>query len=760
MAGAWPRTDETGWRRRCVHASCAGTCEAPNGIAKSGEKCYILTFMKTIAGRLISLLLLLVPALPLAAQTGHEEPVVYADQKTISEEALRAVGNVEIFWQDYVIFADAVDFNLKSRELFAEGRVTMATRDMTLSGEKLVFNLKTQKGELLDTYGMVSPVIRYETDRLLQTDRDTLAFENLDVSSCAQIVPRWSIRSRKGRIRKEKYIAMHDVVLRLKKIPVFYLPYLRYPLNKDGRASGLLFPGIGNSSLRGFFLQNALFWAIRPNIDMTFGFDYFSKLGIGFSDELRYLFRHASGSARFYFFQYRKNNGVYNDTRSDYFVEADHRQSLPFLNSSLVLSVSRQSRPGFLRLLDNNFDRALISNFKTSLSLTSSFANMNASLSASRWETYYLEINSSNVLEYVPSLSFNLNQQKLGKFPGYLSLGADFQSVRRSGVTYEEEPVFEKDVLSQRLTIVPSYQLPLLKAPWLSASLDLRSKNVIYGSSRDPETGAVVDEALHVQYNEANLTVQGPTFNRIYVRGTSRLKHVIEPEFSFRYVAQKDQRDRLIAVDYFDYPAYSYAGFSLTSRLLAKSGAQGASPREILSYTISQDYYFDAAEANMYRMINGEYPSFSELSHRLRLRPVADMSLDATVAYNYYLRDLTHLNLSASYSRPGAPLTGSLSFNVYRNPYTAKNYWLNRTVLGFDGKLDFPSFPIKLQSSIDYDFTAREFRYGSFVASFDDQCLVFRAEFKIFSYLGRSETQFRFGVSLGNLGMVGDFFGK
>ncbi len=93
----------------------------------------------------------------LPAQDEHEDPVVYADQKTIGEDALRAAGHVEVLWQDYVIYADAIDFNLKTRELFAEGRVTMAAKDMVLSGEKLVFNLKTQKGELLDATAWPAP---------------------------------------------------------------------------------------------------------------------------------------------------------------------------------------------------------------------------------------------------------------------------------------------------------------------------------------------------------------------------------------------------------------------------------------------------------------------------------------------------------------------------------------------------------------------------------------------------------------------------
>ena len=101
---------------------------------------------------------------------------------------------------------------------------------------------------------------------------------------------------------------------------------------------------------------------------MTLGLDYFSKLGVGVSDELRYLFRHASGSARFYYFKYRKNNErIRRDGRATITWRPSHKQTLPFLNSRLLLNVNRQSRPGFLRLLDNSFDGARHANFQTSL---------------------------------------------------------------------------------------------------------------------------------------------------------------------------------------------------------------------------------------------------------------------------------------------------------------------------------------------------------------------------------------------------------
>jgi len=717
--------------------------------------------MKNITLRFILFFLFLSLAGMLVAQQDLNEPIIYADYKNIGEESLRANGHVEVIWQDYVIYADVIEFNLKSRELFAEGRVTMSAKDMVLSGEKLKFNLRTKSGELVDTYGLITPFARFETDRLTQTDQETITFKQLDFTSCAQIFPRWKMTSSRGKIKKGKYIEMTNVLFRIKNIPVLFLPYLRYPIKKDGRGTGLLFPGIGNSSMRGFFVQNSFFWAIKPNIDMTFGLDYFAKLGVGVSDELRYLFRHASGSARYYYFKYRNNNGIYNESDHDYYLEAEHQQSLPFLNSRLLLNVNTQSRPGFLRLFDNSFDRVLSTNFQSTLSLTSSFSNIKVSLSASRSETYYTFNNQSRILEYMPALAINLNQQKLGKLPGYFSLGLNYNNVRRSGVVYSEvgEPEFVNDFNSQRLTVTPAYSLPVLKLPWLNFSLDFLSQNTFYARSLDPVSKKIINQTLYMKYQSATFSLQGPIFFRTFASGKTKLKHVIEPGFEFRYVTKVDNRNRLVPVDYFDYPSYSKAGFSLTSRLLTKDNSENASASELLTYTISQEYYLDAAEANYFRKINGAYPRFSELSNTLRVRPATDVAFDASVVYNYYIHGMQRLNLRASYEPPGAPLTGSLSYSIYRNPFTAANYVFNRSILGGDIKFVLPNFPFKLQAGVDYDFTAKEFRYGSVTASFDYQCLVFSTECKVFSYLGRSEFQFRFGFSLGNLGMVNDFFG-
>ena len=322
---------------------------------------------------------------------------------------------MEIIWQDYIIYADAVEFNQKSKELFAEGRVTMASKDSVLSGEKLKFNLKTHSGELVDTYGLMSPFIRYETDKLIQVDLQTLTFKRLDFSACSQIVPRWKITGRRGKIKKENYIEMQDVVFRIKNIPVFYLPYLRYPLKEDGRGTGFLIPAVGNSSLRGFFVQNSFFWDIRPNIDLTLNLDYYQDLGVGVSEELRYLFRHANGTIRFFSLfpglgvkagddnlikeediERLKLNG------KNFVLDMNHEQEIPFLNSKLSIESRLPGTPEVLRYLDTGFERYNLMRFTSALSWTSHWSVFTLNLAASRTQTYNVKTTAVGKRRQVP----------------------------------------------------------------------------------------------------------------------------------------------------------------------------------------------------------------------------------------------------------------------------------------------------------------------------------------------------------------------
>jgi len=83
--------------------------------------------------------------------------------------------------------------------------------------------------------------------------------------------------------------------LDVKGVPVFYLPYVSFPIT-DRRRSGFLFPTVGNSSTNGFTLTAPYYFNLAPNFDDTLTPRYMSQRGVQFENEFRYLLRSGKGT--------------------------------------------------------------------------------------------------------------------------------------------------------------------------------------------------------------------------------------------------------------------------------------------------------------------------------------------------------------------------------------------------------------------------------------------------------------------------------
>ncbi len=82
-------------------------------------------------------------------------------------------------------------------------------------------------------------------------------------------------------INLDDYAIARNMVLRVKGVPVLYLPVDLLPDQDDERATGFLMPTYGTSTLRGQALSNAFFWAIGRSQDATFFHDWFTRTGQG-----------------------------------------------------------------------------------------------------------------------------------------------------------------------------------------------------------------------------------------------------------------------------------------------------------------------------------------------------------------------------------------------------------------------------------------------------------------------------------------------
>lgn len=128
-----------------------------------------------------------------------------------------------------------------------------------------------------------------KADKFMQDELKIYQFENASYSTCPPESNTWRLKARGLKLNKitGRGSATH-ARLYVRNIPVFYTPYLNFPLDTR-RQSGLLMPIVGTSSKNGGYLRLPFYWNLAPNYDSTITPVYLTKRGLQITDLFRYL---------------------------------------------------------------------------------------------------------------------------------------------------------------------------------------------------------------------------------------------------------------------------------------------------------------------------------------------------------------------------------------------------------------------------------------------------------------------------------------
>src|SRR5262249_27238799 len=160
-----------------------------------------------------------------------------------------------------------------ARTVQAEGNVSLSWQGNRLGGRALEFHLDTETGAIDDAMGIFPPDAIVTADRMEKVSEDVVIIHRGVFTSCTQPLPGWAFRIRKGRFHLQHYAHLHGVTMTAGKVPVFYTPWLVWPI-KGERAAGLLFPQWGTTSYLGFFAGDQLFLPVADNADLTLQADW------------------------------------------------------------------------------------------------------------------------------------------------------------------------------------------------------------------------------------------------------------------------------------------------------------------------------------------------------------------------------------------------------------------------------------------------------------------------------------------------------
>jgi LPS-assembly protein len=352
-----------------------------------------------------------------------EEITVKAHFIEKKENRISASGNVEILYRDMALLADSVEVDTETKDVHAWGNVTLRSPEENISCEEAHVNLDTGQGELKTVFGLMQPTVLYQASTITRKSPDLYGLEKAKITTCAQPVPRWQFSCSRANLKRDDYMEMWNAVFRIKKIPILYLPYMRYPMNKE-RSTGFLMPQGGYSGQKGIFYSQSFYWIIKRNMDATLNFDYYLDRGLGSGLEYRYLFSEGTrGQLDLYYFRFN-NRAPVGSPENAYIVRVKHNQSLP-ADFTLVTDVDYQSSYDFLREFDNDFKRAVVSNRRSQVYLSRAWSYFNLNMRVSQFETYYKQLDDSIVRRDFPQIGFSSSKIKLFS-PLYFSFTSIF----------------------------------------------------------------------------------------------------------------------------------------------------------------------------------------------------------------------------------------------------------------------------------------------------------------------------------------------
>ena len=350
-----------------------------------------------------------------------------------------------------------------------------------------------------------------------------------------------------------------NVTLRVKDIPVFYTPYIYFPID-DRRQSGFLPPSFSSSTDTGFMLVTPYYFNLAPNYDATLYPRYMTKRGLLMEGEFRYLTESSEGQFGAAYLNdkddKRKDQTDYKDTR--YMLNWQHKGGL---DSRVLTEVdyTKISDPYYFQDLETEQIGIESQDYVNQQgSVTYRGDTFNAKLNAQAYQMATVtqitpynklpQITFNGALPYHPGgVNFNYNTE-LVRFDRDLENG-DF--INEDGT---RSPRLDRYVTGlarangTRLNVAPSMSLPMTasygyitpKLKYMYTQYDLDLDGI--GKTQMTTAGQKFNSSQNRSVPIASID-SGLYFDRNTQWFGTNYRQTLEPRAFYLYVPERDQTD-------------------------------------------------------------------------------------------------------------------------------------------------------------------------------------------------------------------------
>ena len=593
--------------------------------------------------------------------------------------------------------------------------------------------------------------------------------------------PRWEIVSGNATVNLHDYALLRNAVVRVKDVPVFYLPVMYYPIQDDDRATGFLLPTYGRSTYRGTSISNAFFWAISRNQDATFMHDWFTARGQGGGGEYRYILSPQSqGDFRAYALkEHASDTGDPSaPERTSYQVSGNVTQALP-------AGLRGRARVDYFsditaqQLYNNNLYQQTFSTRSIGGGISGAWSGLSVSGTYQRNESFY-NTNDSFVSGQAPGVIASFTGKRIARLPLYAS--ANFDASR---VLYQQiSGLNVADFGLGKVDLLPSLRAPLSTLPFLSLNASVGYRVTYFTESLNPANGRQIEEPVTRRYADMRAEVVGPVFTRVFTPNNGfaeRLKHVVEPAFTLQRITSIDNLNQIPTTASYEYVVggTTRITYGLTNRLLVRRGtakdatgaagpASAGAPREFLSVAVNQSYYTneDASRydnAYSYSAYFRAPSNFSTVALSARAMPAQAVGVDVRMEYDPIAEEqpLVGLGINGVIRSRLIETTAGWSKQNYGggNQFSSNHYIQQSTTMRFAGN--------KVGGTVqfNYDIARSTLLNQRYIANYNAQCCGIAFEYQAFNYPSAGfggvpqDRRINFAFTLAGIGSFSNFFG-
>jgi LPS-assembly protein len=522
-------------------------------------------------------------------------------------QTYEARGNVHLQRGTMTLAADRFWWNTTTGDAGAEGKVKLfEAGGSALEGDRLQLNLNTGTVRMENAYAAVQEQGFQLSGRVIERVADkSFHLSDGSFTTCAGEPPAWKFGASDMQVDLGRYARARHMKFYLYDVPVFYFPYMLYPV-KSERESGFLLPQVGYSDQRGAQLSLVYYQVIARNQDATLYLDYLSSLGLGKGVDYRYLFGD-------------ENEGLLHGYHVTSFTGDENTYALGWRHNGLL--------PGKVRLGADTLyvsDRNFFDDFGENAAEYNRAIIESTLLVARNWDKnnlgaqfrYVQDLETSNddTLQRLPELRYATVRQRIADTPFYYRLDLEADNYWRK--------VGDQ---GQRFMLRPA--LAVVENIGNAITLEAESGYREYYLSVPGE-----DQRRGLVDFSARATAP---FERIYRNSTgdgSRLKHTITPEVSYSFIPDNDQEQLPVFEPESVAAAENLIGYGLVNRFVSRERDEQGEIlyRELLRLRLYQNY--DLQEA---RRSGSSRQPFSPFYADLRLAPTRYTNFEATVGYDF-----------------------------------------------------------------------------------------------------------------------------